>query len=59
MSATFDRNARDVSHSLLRAVAGLMFWQHGAQKLFGWLGGRQVEDLVALPGLAGVLEFFG
>lgn len=48
----------DISLSLLRAAAGLLFWQHGAQKLFGWLGGDQVA-LVSLFGLAGVLEFFG
>jgi putative oxidoreductase len=49
---------QDVSLSLLRIAGGLIFWQHGAQKLFGWLGGEQVE-LVSLMGLAGVLEFFG
>lgn len=49
---------QDVSLSLLRIGAGLIFWQHGAQKLFGWLGGEQVE-LLSLMGLAGVLEFFG
>jgi putative oxidoreductase len=59
VNATFERNAREVTHSLLRAVTGLMFWQHGAQKLFGWLDGRQVQDLTSLFGLAGVLEFFG
>jgi putative oxidoreductase len=59
MNATFEQNAREVTHALLRIVAGLMFWQHGAQKLFGWLGGRQVQDLTSLMGLAGVLEFFG
>jgi putative oxidoreductase len=59
MNATFDQKARVITHTLLRIVTGLMFWQHGAQKLFGWLGGRQVEDLTSLFGLAGVLEFFG
>lgn len=49
---------QDVSLSLLRIVAGLLFWQHGAQKLLGWLGGQQVE-LMSLMGVAGVLEFFG
>lgn len=49
-----------LSHNLLRIVAGLMFWQHGAQKLFGWLGGNQVESWFAFPfGIAGILEFFG
>lgn len=43
---------------LLRVGFGLLFMQHGAQKLFGWLGGTQVE-LVSQMGLAGMLEFFG
>jgi len=47
-----------VAHVVLRIGAGLMFMQHGAQKLFGALGGNQVE-LMSLMGLAGVLEFFG
>jgi putative oxidoreductase len=59
MTSSFEERAQAVTHSLLRVVAGLMFWQHGAQKLFGWLGGRQVEDLASLAGLAGVLEFGG
>lgn len=48
----------------LRVGAGLLFMQHGAQKLFGWLGGfggtpGATADLFSLMGLAGVLEFFG
>lgn len=50
---------RDEAQGTLRIAAGLLFMQHGAQKLFGWLGGAQVEDLVSLMGLAGILEFFG
>ncbi len=49
---------RNVSHNALRVVAGFLFWQHGAQKLFGWLGGDAVE-LMSMAGLAGTLEFFG
>ena len=45
-------------YALLRIVAGLVFAQHGAQKLFGVLGGRQME-LMSQMGLAGVIEFFG
>ncbi len=59
MRPTFERTAREVTHSLLRVVTGLMFWQHGAQKLFGWLDGTQVQELASQRGLAGVLEFFG
>lgn len=43
----------------LRIVAGFLFWQHGAQKLLGWLGGDQVGGLLSLMGIAGILEFFG
>lgn len=50
---------RDVSHNLLRVMAGLLFMQHGAQKLFGWLDGRQVSELASVSGVAGILEFFG
>jgi putative oxidoreductase len=45
-------------YGVLRIVAGLLFAQHGAQKLFGAFGGEQVE-LATLMGLAGVIEFFG
>lgn len=44
--------------ALLRIVAGFLFACHGAQKLFGLLGGHQV-DLFSLMGLAGIIEFFG
>ena len=45
-------------YALLRIVAGLLFAQHGAQKLFGALGGQPVE-LMSQMGLAGVIEFVG
>ena len=53
-----------VTYLLLRVVAGLLFLQHGGQKLFGWLGGFGGEPgatapLMSLMGFAGVLEFFG
>ncbi len=51
--------------TLLRVVTGFLFMPHGAQKLFGWLGGMGrggTGATAAFPGLlwvAGVLEFFG
>jgi putative oxidoreductase len=44
--------------ALLRIIAGLAFAQHGAQKLFGLLGGQAVE-LASQRGLAGIIEFVG
>lgn len=51
------------THAILRIGAGLLFFQHGAPKLFGWFGGFGPEggraELVSLMGLAGILEVFG
>ena len=47
--------------SILRIVSALLFMQHGAQKLFGFLAPMQatLHSLLSLMGIAGVLEFFG
>jgi putative oxidoreductase len=47
--------------SVMRIVVALLFMQHGAQKLFGFLAppGAATPPLLSLMGLAGVLEFFG
>jgi putative oxidoreductase len=42
-------------YTLLRIVAGLLFACHGAQKLFGALGG-QAMPIASLAGLAGIIE---
>ena len=44
--------------ALLRIATGVMFWQHGAQKLFGLLGSNP-RDFLTLLWLAGVFEFAG
>ena len=45
-------------YALLRIVAGILFACHGAQKLFGVMGGERVPLMTQL-GLAGVIEFVG
>ena len=45
-------------YAALRIISGLAFAQHGAQKLFGLLGGQAVE-LASQRGLAGIIEFVG
>lgn len=45
-------------YALMRIVVGLLFACHGAQKLFGVLGGQQMT-FASQMGLAGVIEFVG
>lgn len=58
------QDAVDITYVILRVGAGLLFMQHGAQKLFGVLGGfggtpGETANLFSQMGLAGILEFFG
>ncbi len=46
-------------YTALRIVAGLLFAQHGVQKLFGWLTDSPPVALLSQRGLAGVIETFG
>jgi putative oxidoreductase len=45
---------------VFRVFVGLLFFQHGAQKLLGWFGGVNgaggTVELVSLFGLAGLIE---
>jgi putative oxidoreductase len=54
----FWAKAAPILYALLRIMAGLAFAQHGAQKLFGVLGGSAVS-LASQRGLAGIIEFVG
>lgn len=44
--------------ALMRIVAGFLFLCHGAQKIFGVLGGEAVA-LASLMGVAGLIELIG
>jgi len=51
-----------ITYFLLRIVAGLLFYQPGGMKLFGWFGGMPgggTAPLVSQIGIGGMLEFFG
>jgi putative oxidoreductase len=48
----------DVAYALMRLVVGLLLACHGAQKLFGVLGGQGIP-LRSLLGMAGVIELTG
>jgi putative oxidoreductase len=47
--------------SVMRIVVALLFVQHGAQKLFGFLAPPEAAtpQLLSLMGVAGMLEFYG
>ena len=44
---------------VMRIVAALLFFAHGAQKVWGWGGGRATTDYYSQRGLAAVLETLG
>ncbi len=53
-----------ITHFLLRAVTGLLFLQHGGQKIFDWFGGIPAEfgghpAAWSQAWIGGVLEFYG
>ena len=58
-------NARflPAAQAALRIVAGLAYFSHGAQKLFGWFGGMGpgggTVELMSRFGAAGVIEVVG
>src|SRR2546430_13078058 len=54
---TFVGRYSDHAYAVMRVVVGLLFACHGAQKLFGVLGG--IRELGAEGLLAGIIEFFG
>ena len=44
---------------VVRVLAGLLFFQHGAEKLWGFAGGRIDRDFSSLHGMAGPIEAVG
>jgi putative oxidoreductase len=45
--------------ALMRIAIGLLFMQHGGQKLLNYPPGNGTVHLLSLPGLSGVLELVG
>jgi putative oxidoreductase len=58
MKFEFIDDNRPKFYFVFRVLVGLLFMQHGLQKLFGMLGGNQVE-LMSLMGFAGFIELVG
>ncbi len=49
----------DYFYFVFRVFVGLLFFQHGAKKLFGAFGAEESVVLLSLMGLAGIIEFVG
>jgi putative oxidoreductase len=45
--------------SVVRIVAGLLYGEHGTQKLLNWPGGHGAVPLASFMGFAGALELVG
>ena len=52
---TCEKNKEHV-YVVFRVIVGLLFFMHGAQKLFGWFGSKGTVPLMSLFGVAGVIE---
>ena len=55
---------KEFAYLLLRVVTGLLFFQHGGQKILGWFGGIPAEhggqpELMSQVGIGGLLELIG
>jgi putative oxidoreductase len=44
--------------AILRVGSAFLWWQYGAMKFAGWIGGRRVTQ-INLRWFAGIMEFFG
>jgi putative oxidoreductase len=58
MQMTWLARYTDTAYALLRIVAGFMFSQHGAQKIFGLLGGPQ-QAFGSQMWFGGMIELLG
>lgn len=63
MAEKFLEKNADYFYFVFRVLVGLLFIQHGMQKLFGSFGGVGPNGgsvpIISLFGLAGIIEFFG
>lgn len=56
--------AKEIAFFLLRVVSGLMFMQHGGEKMFDWFGGIPAQygghpKFLSQIWIGGALEFYG
>ena len=59
MQATSGKTRYAAALLFVRVLSGLLFWQHGLEKLFGFAGARPEPTLWAIRGVGGVIEAIG
>ncbi|MBI1970658.1 DoxX family protein [Candidatus Woesearchaeota archaeon] len=59
MIKTVAERYQDAIYALFRIMVGLLFFQHGAQKLFGWFGDNDPVLFFSVMGLVGLAELLG
>ena len=59
MQATYGKTRYAAALLFVRVLSGLLFWQHGLEKLFGFAGARPEPTLWAIRGVGGVIEAIG
>ena len=56
MCKKFFETHQNIFYVVFRILVGLMFFGHGAQKIFGWFTDRSAVELGSLMGAAGIIE---
>ena len=56
-AAPFALTPLDIGLLVVRLVLGVIFFAHGAQKVFGWFGGHGLETTVQMMGKGGIPPF--
>src|SRR3989338_10583025 len=59
MIKTIAERYQALLYVLFRAMVGLLFFQHGAQKLFGWFSDKDPVIFFSMMGLVGLAELLG
>src|SRR3972149_5729542 len=53
------RKKHEYFYVFFRIMVGLLFFEHGAQKLFGLFGAKASVSMFSLMWFVGIIEFFG
>lgn len=56
---TIAERYKDQLYIIFRVMVGLLFFQHGAQKLFGWFGDKAPVVFFSIMGFVGLMELLG